>query len=275
MAQRIRILARNVIEAATVTASPALVAGLDEALLQRPTERGIYARTTSAAVQEFYASFDSAQRVNVVGFTRTNWTTDADLRSYLYGFGSPAATLHDTGTLDAFAPDLDTRHDDYTALDFRGFKTSLQYFDLYEDVYSIMSRVNDPTNPAGYYEQRKWWAGEYIEFTYSPPFGGAELTLHDESKGGRADDGTHVVDRGWRARKLRLSLEFIPDAQLATVLAMVRRVGRTGEIVVDLYPDDNGARGLYNRMACRVTDSPTFNPHQVGLHRNTLALEET
>lgn len=272
----LRILARNIADTATLTENPALESSLPGSNLQRNTERGRTARTTSLASQDVKLSWSSAQKANMVGLTRHNLTTAATLRSLLYSDNAWTTGIYDSTALTAFSTSgLDTDVDVYTERDFANLLNSVQYFTEQTTMQSAIVRLADAANPDGYLEAHRLWIGKYFELTYNPAHGAVELALMDESKSGRADDGSHIVDKRWKARRLSIQLDFITDADLDSMLAIARYLGRDKECFVSLSPGVGGVKELYRQGAFRLVDSPTFNPHQYGLHRNSLVFEET
>lgn len=275
----LRILARNLANTAVITASPAMVesGGISVENLGLDTERGRTARSTSAASQDLKLSWATNQSANMIAVARHNWTTSSTLREIIYPNADWTGTpLYDPGATAAFSTSgLDTDIDVYTEHDFLMLKNTVRYFTALTTMKSLIARILDTSNPDGFLQQNRLFIGKYFEFTYNPDHGDVELQLMDESAHSRADDGTQHVDRKYKARRLTLNLNFVPDADLPSLLALVRYLGKHGEAWVDLYPGVTSAKGLYNRMPCRLVDSPTFNPHQYGLHRNTLVFEET
>lgn len=272
----LRFIIRNVLDLSgtTISASPAQVSTLDEQNLKRQTERGRVCRSTGLASQVLTASF-SAATISAIAFTRHNWSTAATLASVVSNGGG---TLHSTGALSAWSNSglsvIDSA--EYLERDFTHLKSTVQYFADQALATQIASTIADAANEDGYIEQTRMFAGDYFEVTYNPPYGDVTLTQMDASTAGRADDGTSIVDKSYKARALRIDLSFVADADIPTLLAMSRYMGRDKEGFVDLYPETTDyAKGIYNRMAFRLVDSPTFNPHQVGLHKNSLLLEET
>lgn len=271
----VRILARNRARDATVSASPTLLAARPASNLILPTMRGRTGRSISTASQTISLAWDSNQTGNAVAVSRHNWTDAATLRSILYQSGSPSI-LHDTGALAAFPlTGLDTEYDVHTDADFRGLKNTIQYIPLQTLARSADIIIADAGNTDGYLDQTQVWFGKYFEFEYNPAHGEAQLTLMDASSQSRADDGSQVVDKRWNARKLVIGLDFVSDNDLPSLLAIARSLGKFGECFIDLYPETTGAKHLYNMMACRLVDSPTFNPTQYGWHKNTMTFEET
>lgn len=275
---KLRILTRNLVDTATLYAVPAFVATLPETFLQRQTERGRYASTNAGVLAaDLHLLWSSDQKVNCVGYTRTNLSTAATIRNQVFQGGSPSSRVYDSTALTAFSTSgLDTDIDVYTEADFRLLRSTLQYFPTLTNMQELVSTVTDTVlNTDGVLQLGRMWAGKYFEFSYHAPYGNLDLQVVDLSKGSRADDATHIVDKKGKFRRVVLRLDLIPDADLPSVLALSRYLGTDKECLLDLYPGLGGAKELYGRMACRQVDSPVFNPWQVGLHKNTMTFEET
>jgi hypothetical protein len=274
----IRILVRNLADVGTITASPALLSTLPETNLQQPIRRSKTARTTSTAGQRLTLDLAAASTINMVAFGRHNWSTAATLRTRCQSaIGSPSTTNYDGGALAAFSTSgLDAYGIDvYTEADFRHLKNSVQYFANQSSVASMIFDIADAANSDGFIEQTRLAVGQFFEFQYDPPFGGAELTPDDSSIAGDADDGTTIVDKGYKKRQLKLDLEFITDTDLPTVLALTRYLGKDKECFVSLYPGVGGAKELYNMMFCRIVEVPSFNPYFPGLHKGSFVFRES
>lgn len=271
----LRILTRNIADTAVITASPAMSSTLPVTNLGKPTERARTARTTSLASQDIKLAWASAQKANMIALPRHNLTTAATLRTLGYSDSAWTTGILDTTALTAFSTSgLNTDIDVHTERDFQHLKSSAQYFAEQTTMQSLIARIADAANPDGYMEANRLMIGKYFEVTYNPGHGVPDLTLMDASVMARADDGTQVVDKRWKGRRLVLNLDWIPDTDVDDLLALARYLGTDKETWVSLYPGAGGALELYNQMACRLVDSPTFNPHQYGLHRNTMTFEE-
>lgn len=275
----IRWLIRNIADAASLTAVPALVTGLPHTNLQRNTERERTARTSGLASQDFNLLWTSDQKINMTGFTRVNWSTAATLRSRLFMGGSPSTSIYDSTALAAFSlAGLDTDIDIYTERDFAAFRSGGMYFPLLTNMQAATLTVADGANPDGYISQTRLWMGKYFEFAYHAPFGAIDIQIMDGSVGKRADDGTHIVDKKWKARKFTLNLSLIPQADFPTVIAAARYLGTDKESWISLFPNAGGALETYGQMACRLSpSSPVFSPlwSEAQLHKTVLIFEET
>lgn len=272
----IRIIARNFAEArngGSIASSPSMLAGLPVDNLILPTERGRTARSTSLAAQAVTLALAAGQSINAIAFGRHNWTTASTLRARFYNV-TPTLLLDGTALAGFSTTGLDTDIDVYTDDDFKENKNTVQYFATQAAVRSILFDIADASNPDGYIEQTKLFAGKYFEPTISAT--GLEFTMMDASVSGRADDGSHIVDKRYKVKQLVLSLDAILEGtDLATMMGMARYLGKDGECFVDPYPTSATAQGIYARGAYRLVDSPTFNPHQYGVFKNTMRFEGT
>lgn len=272
----IRILARNWAEArngGSISSSPAMLPGLPVDNLILPTERDRTARSTSLAAQAITVAFDASRKVNAVAFSRVNWTTASTLRSRVRD--GATATLYDTTALAGYSTTgLDTDIDDYTDADFVENKNTIQYITEQTASRSILFDIADAANPDGYIEQTKVFAGKYFEPSYNAA--SLEFTVIDASIQGRADDGSHLVDKRWKTKQVVLTLEPIPeDSDFATLMAIARYLGKDGECFLDPYPTSQTARGIYARGAYRLVDVVPFGPREYGLQKTTMKFEGT
>lgn len=269
----LRIVAKNIIDSATLSASPSLLTTLPETNLQR-TERGKTARSTSTASQDWKASWSSAQRVNTVVLWRQNFTSAAQQRTRTYTDAAFSTGTVDNAAANCFAPTGLSRLDSFTDTDFRHLKTSVRYITQENSMQSMNVTTTDASNPDGYQEMSRIFAGEYFEFAYNPPHGGLLMTQADASEQGRMDDGSLVSDKRWKARRLELSPDFMTTADWVELLAIARYAGQDKDVFVDCYPTDDTYLGLYHRGLFKFAAPTTFDRHFYNLARAKLVLEE-
>jgi hypothetical protein len=276
---KVRILAKNHADDCSVSASSGAFSStsLSGDNLGKATERQRTARTTGTATLVAQLATGNVA-ATVCALTRTNFVpTDTVRNRYMSAVGSPALEVYDSTALAA----LDTTGlagtiMSHTDVRFDGMRNWFNYHTRKTGIYTVVQNwALSGSNADAYLEATKLWLGEYFEFTYHVPYGGLDLELMTGTKSGRADDGTHFVTRNWGARSIRLDLRFITDTDLPTVLEMMTYLGQDRECLLDVFPEVASARGIWHRGAFRVKDSPTFNPWQVGLHKNTITFEET
>ena len=274
---KLRLLCRDACTTAVATASPAMSTSLPVTNLQRPIERERVARTTSLASQDIKLAWASAQKANAIVLARHNLTTAATLRTLLYSDVAWTTGIYDSTALTAFSlSGLNTDIAVYTERDFRMFKTTVQYFTEVTTMQSAIARIADAANPDGVFDVTKLMIGKYTEVSINPPYGGVDLTFMDKSVQGDADDGTMIVDKRWKARKLVIELDQIVDSSdLDEMFAIAHYAGTDKEIFVSVYPEVGGAKEFYHHFVGRLIDSPTFNPHQVGLHKGSFVFRES
>lgn len=276
----LRILAWNLAEYgyATITANPAMETDpTPVGQLILPTERASYARTTSLASQDIKLVFPANQRANMIAIARHNLTTAGTLRTLGYSDAAWTTGIYDSTALPAFSTSGLSRIDVYRYLteDFRRFKNTAQYFTTLTTLQSMIFRLLDAGNPDGFLDLIKVFVGEAFETTYNPSYQSTALSTLNDGQGSRADDGTHSVDKTWKARKLVVPLDNIPESDLPELLAIADYMGKDKEGFLSLYPGEGGAKEIYHAMSFRITDSPTFNPMQYGWYKNTMTFEET
>jgi hypothetical protein len=276
---KVRILAKNHADGLSGTGTPAIEAEY-VARLGKATERKRMCQVhESSSAQQLVCDLATGNvAATVCALTRTRLVPADTVRArYMSAVGSPQLTVYDSTALAA----LDTTGIAGTVLastdpEFDGYRNWFHYHARQTGIYNVvLDWAKSVDNTWEAWGATKLWLGEYFEFTYHVPFGGLDLTLKTGAKRARADDGTHHVTRNWSARDIRLDLRFITDADLPTVLELMTYLGEDRECLLDVFPESGNARGIWHRGAFRVADSPTFNPWQVGLHKNTITFEET
>ena len=270
----LRICYRNIFDTATLTASPALVTTLPEANLQKQ-ERFKTARSTSLASQDLKASWASAQRVNFIHTRMHNFTAAAQTRDRTYTDSAWTTGVIDNAAANCFAYSGFAQNDVLTEADFRLLKNSTRYITLATNIQSYIQTITDAANPDGYFDVSRLFGGEYIEFTYNPPYGGAAFTFEDLSTQQVMHDGSLVSDKGAKRRRLELTQDFMPAADWAALLAGLRYAGKDKDIFVSLYPADGTYLEPYHQGLFKVAESTPFDRHMVGLAQQKLLLIET
>lgn len=266
-----RILARNIAaECSSISDSPAMLAGLPVGNLILPIERGRTARSTSATPQAVALVFAANAQINMVALAQHNLTTAATLQSVVSNDDLSPTTLHDTTALTAWSTTgIDTDIIDHTSLDFRHRKNSVQYFDLQTLMRQLDLTITDAANPDGYVEACKVFAGKYKELTINAE--AIDIQPTDSGSGSDADDGSLIVDKGYKGTLVSVNLAYIEEASDAdTLLSIAEYLGRDGECWIDCYPGSATMKGIMGRGAFRLIESPTFGEACYGHQRTTL-----
>lgn len=259
----------------TMTADPAMETTLPVTNLQKPTERGRVARTTGLSSQDVKLTWAANQTANCLVVSRNNLTASGTIQPRQYSDAAwSSATATPTASAAFVTSGLDAR-ENIRDRDFRHLKNSFVYFTQRTDIRSFIARIADGLNPDGHMEATKLMLGKADELTLNPGVGEVELTQMDGGVASRADDGSHIVDKGWKARRLVLPLSYVADADLPMLYAAGRYLGLDKECAIDLYPSETGAEGIYNRMVCRLESAPGIGPVQYGINRNSFIFVET
>lgn len=274
----IRLIVKNIFDTATLTESPALVSTLPIANVQRQ-ERNKVARTTSTASQDWKASWATAQRMNAIAICKSNFTAAAQQRTRTY-----TDTAWTTGVVDNAAADCLnitslSRLDVYTDADFAHMKNSVRYPSLVTNMQSLNLSTTDASNPDGYMQISRIFAGEYFEFRYHVPFGGALVTTRDMGTQARMDGGDLVSDKRPKYRRWELNANFCmggaSGSEWQELLAIQRYCGYDKDLFLDVYPGDDTFLGLYNRALVKFVELNPFDRFFADTAQQRLVLEET
>ena len=270
----LRILFRNLVDTATVTASPALASGNPESYLQ-DARRKKTARSTSTASQDLKFSWASAQRVNMIAHRYHNLTAAAQIAAPTYSDSAFTTSIAANAAANCFGyTGLDT-NDILTETDFRILKNSARYLTLATNVQSMKSVITDASNPDGYFDVSRVFIGEALTFTYNPPWGGVPLSFEDMSENIDMADGSIVTNKGEKRRRIDLNLEWVAEAQLPALLAGLRLVGKDRDIWVSCFPEDGTYLEAYYQGAFKIVENAMLNRHLPNLAQSKLTLVET
>lgn len=270
----LRISFRNLADAATVTANPALLTTLPEANLQRQ-ERYRTSRTTSLASQEYKFAWTSAQTINMIAMRLHNLTAAAQLAAPTYSDSAFTTAIDTNAAANCFAYTGLDANDVLTEADFRLLKNSARYLTSRSTVQSLKATVTDAANPDGYFDISRFWIGKYHEFAYQAPMGGVPLTFDDFGTQERAHDGSLISDKGAKARRIDLSHDFMPAADWAALLAGLRLVGKDKELWVSVFPENGTYLEPYYHGIFKVSDGGQFDLHKYGLAQTRITLIES
>jgi len=270
----LRICARNIFDSATLTASPALVTTLPETNLQKQ-ERYKTARSTSTASQDLKASWASAQRMNFIHTRMHNHTAAAQHRDRTYTDSAWTTGVVDNAAANCFAYTGFAVDDVLTEADFRIIKNSTRYITLVTNMQSYIKTITDAANPDGYFDISRLFGGEYYEFAYNPPYGGAPITIDDYGTQDRAYDGSLISDKGAKGRRLEIQQDWMSTTDWPVLLAMLRYAGKDKDIFVSLYPGDGTYLEPYHQGLFKLAEPSAFDRHLPNLARTRLLFIET
>lgn len=267
----LRVIAPTVIQAATLSCSPAESSLFPVANL-KTHRRDELLRSTSLATQRIRATWAANQTIQAVALCRHNLSVNSGVQVTLFsdaawttsiaGFvGSNFAGASATGM---------TGFDTTYSAGYRGFKNSVQWFaSAATNVRSMEITVQDSTNTDGYMEHCMLIAGPM----FSPPgtenfeFGHPMLLMDDSTQkrgvGGTLDTvvNTNTIDRQWTF-DLRLMRQSTRD----WFYDLARTHGKRTPFFLSMYPADTDARRERDHQALvKFTDLSGFErPNAVG-----------
>lgn len=275
-----KLLIRNGLDSATLSASPALVTTLPEANLQR-ARRDAVARSTSAADQTLDATWAAAVAVDAFCVWGHNLTADGTVRARLYTSdnwtGSP---VYDSGAVAALPAkplgELSWGIDPLgTAWAMAGSTPhTVRWLDAVYVIRSARFDLSDSGNPDGYLEAQRLYIGRAFTPTVNFDWG-ARLNYLDDSQFTRSERGSLFVAAGPRYRKLNATLSWLSNAEVLRLGEDIGAVGKAGDLLVSLYPDDASlGRSLQYTLAARLDSLPEFVSSHLNANTVTLTLQE-
>ena len=270
----IRFLFRNLVDTATVTASPALVAGLPATNLQTQ-QRNRSARTTSTASQDFSFSWPTAQTIDTIAMRRHNLTAAAQLACPTYSDSAFTTLIAANAAANCFAYTGLDANDILTEDDFRLLKNSARYLTSAANVQSMKATVTDAANPDGYFDISRMFIGKMFEMLYNPPYNGAPLTMDDAGVQRRMDDGSLVTDKRYKFRKLEINQTYCDSTQWAALLSALRYAGKDKDIFISVFPSVGDHTEVYYQGAFKFVGMSAFNLSNPTLAGVRMMFEET
>jgi hypothetical protein len=234
-----RILADDLILAATLSASPSLESTLPVGNL-RTLERSEVARSTSASDQVISGNFAASSPVSCCVLWRHNLTTAATWRLELFNAINQGGTkVYDSTAVAAFFADpLEALLADYGA-DLGEWEQPAQAAVLYFQEVTARSfrlTLSDSANPAGYLQASRLMIGAYWEPSIGADYG-HEFQWVDPSVQARAASGvlrTPIV-RG-PVRQLSFDCSQLSMADSAALTRIIGRIGLRAGVWISLYP---------------------------------------
>ena len=235
MAARLRILDKNLVRSATITAS-SQVGNMLASNLKKPNKSSVWRGSTK------------------VETLTLRWATPVTLSCLVLAFCnlSPTGTVRVRGTNDTtqatfdttakiacvapgVTPDGMTDAEGTAAYAYGGGNTAISWFTPIS-VHVITIDIVDNSNLQGYIEVAMLMVGAYWSPARNPSWG-AGLTRVDRSKNQVMESGTLKSNRGTRSKKLSLNLNNMEEGDRAYMDDMLARVGTTGVILACLFPE--------------------------------------
>lgn len=252
---------RNAFDAAEgclLSASPALATGFAETQLQK-MERTETARTTSLASQAITAIWNQQKRFNYLFLRMHNFTVYATLACPTYSDQFLGSLIAANAAAVAFGYTGLARNDVLTDDDFRLLKNTARYLTLATNVMAMRLTLLDANNQDGFIDLSRIHGGEYYEYAYQIPGGGAPLQFDDLSTQDASDDGSTITDKGPKRRKLTLTSDFFTDTDWNELLAGARHAGKDRDIFVSLNPGAGNFLEVYNQGLFKFQEIPELD----------------
>lgn len=273
-----RIIWRNLVNEATLTATPALSATLPVTNLQTDAREEV-ARTTSLATQTIDVTLAQDEVIQCCVIYRGNFSTGATWRVRVYKDATAMTLLYDSGTLKANPPkplgDLEWGVDRLGVSMYDGWSYTVSEL-WFAPVIGAFVRItlDDATNPDGFMQASRLFVGPCTEPEYMPSAGmllGPKETTRQE----RSEAGTLHVEAGAQYRALTVTGARLPEKTRAMLGDMQRTAGMRRDVYVSVFPDEANARARDHRMQARLV---ALSPAAMGatmLVDQQLRFEET
>lgn len=277
MPKNIRLIADNLADSATLTASPAVVATLPVTNLQL-TSREDLMRTTSTADQQVMGTWPVGHMVNSCAPYRHNFTSVGTWRLELFSDAAWTNRVFDSGFVASCPPkgwgEFVNGVDPWGASVFTGWVLaySVMWFDAVV-ARSFRITFKDAANPAGYFDVGRLFIGLALEPAYNMDYGIA-LQWVDGSTVTRTAGGGPHVNAVQKYRRMKLHLANLTDADRPKWLDVTRLAGKTGEVFVSAYPETGGMKERDYCFAA-LMDSKEMSHPKYGIHEIELTFEET
>lgn len=273
-----RIIWRNLVDSATLTASPAMVETLPVGNLQTDAREEV-ARTTSLATQTIDVTLDQDELMQGCVLYRGNFSSGATWRVQVFEDDTMAVQLYDSGTLPLNPPkplgDIDWGIErlGVTIYDGWGYTVTEHWF---APVVGQFARItlDDASNPDGFMQASRLFLGSYMEPSYMP-MSGMTLGPKETTKQERSEAGTLHVEAGAQYRALTVAGRYLPEKTRAGVGDMQREAGMRRDVYVSVFADENTARARDYRMQARLVQLDTSAMGATMLVDQQLRFEET
>lgn len=242
-----RLCAKNAIDYATMSASPAVSTSLPATNLQLPA-RGRVTRTTGTAAQDIKWTWGGdGYYLNFLILNRHNLESGATARLILYPNADWTGTpVYDSGSVAAYdyatLGDLDFGVDPLGkgAFDaWLGQRYTLFYFTRGLALSGKLT-LTDTGNSAGYLEASRLYAGDYREVVVNPR--AAALAWKDETELSRSAGGSLRSNGAITYRELELDLGSIDAADRPQLMDILRFAGKRLDVFAALFPGSTGEK---------------------------------
>jgi hypothetical protein len=238
----LRIIYDNAADAGRpTTLAASTTAGTLAAANMQSDRKSMVHRSTGTSVS-YTLTWANGESIGGVALPASNLSAEATIRVRLYSDTAGTALLADSGVLFACAG-LNVEAWDWegilngNAFPFGALAKSAVWFANNWFAKCCVIDLADPTNPAGYIDNSRLVIGP----TWSPIRNakyGVQVLPFDRSDARRNDADDDIVDRRQQHDKLRLDLQYVPEADRAKLMQIIRNVGTSRKFFLSLTPGD-------------------------------------
>lgn len=132
--------------------------------------------------------------------------------------------------------------------------------------------IDDPANSDGYLEIGRVKIGDPFTTTDGHDWGASVETV-DTSTLARTRGGALFAAAGPTFRAVQLSWSWLTDAEMAALEALRHEVGKRGDVVLSVYPDDDTLRGALYTVLGRMSDWTASSRQATRLHTTGIRVE--
>lgn len=273
-----RIVWDNKSDAATLSATPALVATLPETHLQQAGRANV-ARTTSTADQAIKGNFAAAGYVSSMILWRHNLSPDATVRLRLYsGAGQTGTLLYDSTAVAPYSAkafgDLLWGIDPFGDSVFTewGIYWSTLWFTPVAAL-SFQLDLSDSANTDGYMQAARLIIGPTLtgvnNASYNYAVGWQEDTRQERTAGGSLRS-----DAADPFREFKIPLNWIEASDRPKLLEMRRRVGMRQDFFFSLFPEVGGSIERDHSAVVKLVQADPLTAPYYGNHTHELSMQE-
>jgi hypothetical protein len=272
-----RLLATNLADTGTLTASPACVATLPETNLQN-SHREQVARWTAVDGQQFLLQWPSSHYVSCVCLYRNNFTSAATWRVRVWEDTTLTTALYDSGTVYCNPPvplgSLEWGVDELGDSLYSDWDYAIAVAWFAPTLTPVITiDVADPAAPSGYLQASRLFVGQYFEPSIGPS-DGLSLSWVENTQQARTEGGSLRVEAGASWRKLNVDLGDMTDADRMRLSNMARGRGMRDDVFVSVFPGQADEMERDYQMQARIVTPSAMQTTTPVRHATALSFEE-
>lgn len=221
-------------------------------------------RTQTTEDVEVLFDWDSPVFLEAFAFWRHNLTSEATIRIELFnGPNQTGDVIFDSGSLLGDVPktlgDLVWGKDPLGVSSYTGWAVASRSF-FFDEVYVAASgrlTISNPTNPAGYLEIGRIYAGEAFEPTFNIDLGHSFKWETDVRSKPTAGGTVHTLDAA-TYRVLSFNLSHLTPGDRGVFADLTRTTSTHRDFFISLRPNQGGTVERDYSFAAKFTDLPTL-----------------